>query len=193
MARAIVSASNVASSLRAPPPRMTTMASRPRCDGVERRAPGRPGSRAGRGLRALHPGVGEHELEAEAAAHAARRGSRATPPCRRSTRRRRAAAPGSARRRPLASSDPSAASRRSTCSRCWARSPSVKRGSRSDIFRPSEPARGVEVEVAEDAHLHAVAEAQPVLLQQRAQAHPGVGEELDPHDGLAARRVVGRA
>ncbi len=51
--------------------------------------------------------------------------------------------------------------------------------------------RRVVVEVAEDAHLHPVAEPQPVLLQQRAQAHPGVGEELDPHHGLTARGVVG--
>ena len=30
------------------------------------------------------------------------------------------------------------------------------------------------------------AEAQAVLLQQRAQAHAGVGEERDAEDGLAA-------
>ena len=29
------------------------------------------------------------------------------------------------------------------------------------------------------------------LLQQRAQPHPGVGEELHPDDRLPARRVVG--
>ena len=58
-------------------------------------------------------------------------------------------------------------------------------------LQPELAARCVEVEVAEDAHLHPVGEAQAVLGEQRAQPHPGVGEELHPDDGLAARRVVG--
>ena len=53
-------------------------------------------------------------------------------------------------------------------------------------------AGGVEVQVAEDAHLHADREAQAVASQERAQPQAGVGEQLHAHDGLAARRIVGQ-
>src|SRR5207342_3761019 len=46
------------------------------------------------------------------------------------------------------------------------------------------------VEMAEDPHLQAVAQAQSVLAEDRSQAHAGVGEELDVDGGLAVLGVL---
>ena len=50
----------------------------------------------------------------------------------------------------------------------------------------------VVVEVAEHADLHAVGQAQPVLLQHRSQAHAGRREELHVDDGAVALADEGR-
>ncbi len=60
-------------------------------------------------------------------------------------------------------------------------------------LEPELAGRGVEVEVAEHAHLHPVDESEAVLLQHRTQLHPGVGEELHIEHRLHAGRVVGQA
>ena len=121
----------------------------------------------------------------------ARRGSRATPRCRRWRRRRRAAAPRLSGRRPVgverAVGGQPAQHLVALLGEVAEREPRVEVGH----LQPELAARRVEVEVAEDAHLHAVGEAQAVRGEQRAQALAGVGEELHAQHGLAPGRVVG--
>ena len=73
--------------------------------------------------------------------------------------------------------DRSATSRRTTWSRACDSSPSVNRGSMPAIFSPSRPVGRVEVEVAEDAHLHAVRELEPAALEQRREVALHRGEQ----------------
>ncbi len=58
-------------------------------------------------------------------------------------------------------------------------------------LEPELAGRGIEVEVAEHAHLHPVGQPEAMLLQHRPQPHPGVGEELHVEHRLHACRVVG--
>ena len=58
-------------------------------------------------------------------------------------------------------------------------------------LQPEATGRRVEVGHTMDADLHAVAEAEAVLLEQRAQPGPGVGEELDVDRRLRLAAVVG--
>ena len=150
---AIGSASNTASSLRAPPPRITTTAS--------------SGRRASSSIAAAtiatacSPCTRTSHTDSwkpmPLASSSCSKSCQAALPTLVTTPMRNgdAARAGGAR---LASTSPPATSRRITWSRCWARSPSVKRGSMPLIFSVEPAGRGVEVEVAVDAHLHAVAE-----------------------------------
>ncbi len=58
-------------------------------------------------------------------------------------------------------------------------------------LQPELAGRGIEVEVAEHAHLHPVGESEAMLLQHRTQLHPGVGEQLHVEHRLLAGGVVG--
>ena len=183
---AIASASNTASSLRAPPPRMTTTASSgrqanssmPRATIATARSPWTRTSHTVRRkptplllqlvLEVVPGGAADARDDADAQRHRAQRMALV-------------AVEVTGRR----------ASRRSTWSRCWARSPSVKRGSMPPIFRRQPPRRGVEVEVAVDAHLHAVAEDEPVALEETAQPLALGGEEGHLDHGLRVGLVVG--
>ena len=182
MAVAMASWSKVASSVRLPPPRMTTTTSRSRwrrerahCRRVTSVTAHSPCTRTSTSRSWKRKRAALDLVEEVGPRGAGTAGDHTD-----AQRRRRHAAV-----RLLRSYSPAATRRRTTSSRCSASL--AEREARVDAahLQAQLAGRCEEVEVAEDAHLQPVGQAQPVLHQQRLQPSLRGREELHVDDGLA--------